>query len=102
MQQGDAALGAEEMVQQLADSKLTLEEHVKDLEEALADLETLQDMSEQLQGGSQELETDLREEVDLANFSTREVRFLWITYHVLEVWSCCCPCKCRINYRSAY
>ena len=102
MLQVDAALGAEEMVQQLADSKLTLEEHVKDLEEEAADLEALQDMSEQLQGGSQELETDLRKEVDLANFATREVWFLWITYHLFEVWSCYCPCKCRINYRFAY
>lgn len=75
----DAALGAEEMVQQLADSKLTLEERVKDLEEAVADLEALQDMNEQLQEGSRELEIELREEVDLANFATREVWFLWIS-----------------------
>jgi dynactin 1 len=49
MLQVDAALGAEEMVQQVADSELTLEEHVKDLEEAVADLEALQGMNEQLQ-----------------------------------------------------
>lgn len=55
------------MVQQLADSKLTLEERVKDLEEAVADLEALQDMNQQLQEGSRELK------VDLANFATREV-----------------------------
>jgi len=71
-EQVDAALGAEEMVQQLADSKLTLEERVKELEEAVADLEALQDMNEQLQEGSRELEIELREEVDLANFATRE------------------------------
>ncbi|PSN47807.1 Dynactin subunit 1 [Blattella germanica] len=70
--QVDAALGAEEMVQQLADSKMTLEERVKDLEEAVADLEALQDMNEQLQEGSRELEIELREEVDLANGATRE------------------------------
>ncbi|XP_021939301.1 LOW QUALITY PROTEIN: dynactin subunit 1-like [Zootermopsis nevadensis] len=73
-EQVDAALGAEEMVQQLADSKLTLEERVKDLEEAVADLEALQDMNEQLQEGSRELEVELREEVDLANFATREAQ----------------------------
>ena len=72
----DAALGAEEMVQQLADSKLTLEECVKELEEAVADLEALQDMNEQLQEGTWELEIELREEVDLSNFATREVWFL--------------------------
>ena len=71
--QVDAALGAEEMVQQLADSKMTLEERVKDLEEAVADLEALQDMNEQLQEGSRELEVELREEVDMANGATREV-----------------------------
>ncbi|XP_069679025.1 dynactin subunit 1 isoform X4 [Periplaneta americana] len=73
-EQVDAALGAEEMVQQLADSKLTLEERVKDLEEAVADLEALQDMNEQLQEGSRELEVELREEVDLANGATREAQ----------------------------
>lgn len=98
----DAALGAEEMVQQLADSKLTLEERVKDLEEAVADLEALQDMSEQLQEGSRELEIELREEVDLANFATREVWFLWVTYHVCDVGSWNCPWKCRIKYWIAY
>jgi len=69
----DAAMGAEEMVQQLADSKLTLEERVKELEEAVADLEALQDMNEQLQEGSRELEIELRDELDLVNFATREV-----------------------------
>jgi dynactin 1 len=61
------------MVQHLADNNLTLEERVKYLEEAVADLEALQDMNEQLQEGSRELEVELREEVDLANFATREV-----------------------------
>ena len=75
----DAAMGAEEMVQQLADSKLTLEERVKELEEAVADLEALQDMNEQLQEGSRELEIELRDELDLVNFATREVWFLWIS-----------------------
>ena len=98
----DAALGAEEMVQQLADSKLNLEERVKDLEEAVADLEALQDMNEQLQEGSRELEIELREEVDLANFATREVRFLWIRYHVFEVGSLNCHWKCTINYWIAF
>ena len=98
----DAALGAEEMVQQLADSKLILEEHVKELEEAVADLEALQDMNEQLQEGSRELEIELREEVDLANFSTREVWFLWISYNVYEVGWLNCHWKCMINYWIAF
>lgn len=44
--QVDAALGAEEMVEQLGIQKLTLEEKVKELEEAVADLEALQDIND--------------------------------------------------------
>lgn len=72
--QVDAALGAEEMVEQLGIQKLTLEEKVKELEEAVADLEALQDINDQLQEDSRELEMQLREEVDLANAATREVK----------------------------
>lgn len=71
-EQVDAALGAEEMVEQLGIQKLTLEEKVKELEEAVADLEALQDINDQLQEDSRELEMQLREEVDLANAATRE------------------------------
>lgn len=69
----DAALGAEEMVEQLGLQKLNLEDRVKELEEGIADLEALQELNDELQEGSRELEIDLREEVDLANAATREV-----------------------------
>lgn len=71
-EQVDAALGAEEMVEQLGLQKLTLEDKVKELEEAVADLEALQELNDQLQEGSRELEMDLREEVDMAHAATRE------------------------------
>ncbi|XP_049862850.1 dynactin subunit 1 isoform X4 [Schistocerca gregaria] len=71
-EQVDAALGAEEMVQQLVDAKMNLEEKVKELQEAVADLEELQDMNEQLQENSREVEVELREELDLARAATRE------------------------------
>lgn len=69
----DAALGAEEMVDQLGQQKLTLEDRMKELEETIADLEALQEVNDQLQEDSRELEMDLREEVDLALAATREV-----------------------------
>lgn len=72
--QVDAALGAEEMVDQLGQQKLTLEDRMKELEETIADLEALQEVNDQLQEDSRELEMDLREEVDLALAATREVR----------------------------
>ncbi len=71
--QVDAALGAEEMVEQLSLQKLTLEDKIKELEEAVADLEALQDVNDQLQEDSRELELQLREDVDIANSATREV-----------------------------
>ncbi|KAK7862442.1 hypothetical protein R5R35_001346 [Gryllus longicercus] len=73
-EQVDAALGAEEMVQQLVDSKLELEERLKELQETVAELEELQDMNEQLQEGSRELEVELREELDLAKAATRQAQ----------------------------
>ncbi|XP_039275802.1 dynactin subunit 1 [Nilaparvata lugens] len=71
-EQVDAALGAEEMVEQLGQQKLSLEERVKELEEAVNDLEAIQELNDQLQEDSKELESELREEVDLANAATRE------------------------------
>lgn len=70
----DAALGAEEMVEQLGLQKLSLEDQIKELQEAVADLEELQDINDQLQEDSRELELQLREEVDLANAAVREVK----------------------------
>lgn len=71
-EQVDAALGAEEMVQQLVDAKMNLEEKVVEFQEAVADLEELQDMNEQIQENSREVEIELREELDLARAATRE------------------------------
>lgn len=72
-EQVDAALGAEEMVVLLGEQKMTLEDKVKKLEEEITELELLQDMNEQLVESNAELEMDLREELDMANASTREV-----------------------------
>ncbi|CAG9857585.1 unnamed protein product [Phyllotreta striolata] len=71
-EQVDAALGAEEMVVILGDQKFTLEEEAAQLREEVAELEALQDMNDQLVESNAELEADLREELDMAQSSTRE------------------------------
>ncbi|XP_030384605.1 dynactin subunit 1 [Scaptodrosophila lebanonensis] len=63
-EQVDASLGAESMVTQLASVKLELEERVKLLEDEVNELEALEQIQEQLIESNQELETDLRDEID--------------------------------------
>lgn len=71
-EQVDAALGAEEMVELLADKKMELEDRVKQLEEEVAELEALEEVHEQLVEQNHELELDLREELDMAHAAKRE------------------------------
>uniref|UniRef100_A0A182Q6N6 Dynactin subunit 1 n=1 Tax=Anopheles farauti TaxID=69004 RepID=A0A182Q6N6_9DIPT len=71
-EQVDAALGAEEMVDQLAEKKMELEDKVKALEEEVAELEALEEVHEQLVESNHELEMDMREELDLAHAAKRE------------------------------
>ncbi|KAL7734393.1 hypothetical protein ACLKA6_010725 [Drosophila palustris] len=63
-EQVDASLGAESMVTQLATLKLELEERVKLLEDEVNELEALEQIQEQLIESNQELESDLRDEID--------------------------------------
>ena len=72
-EQVDAALGAEEMVEQLTDRNLALEEKIEQLQEELADLEQLHDMNEELQETARETELELREELDLMRSRVQEV-----------------------------
>lgn len=74
----DAALGAEELVELLGQQKLNLEEKVAELEEAVTDLEAIQDINDQLQEDSRELEMQLREELDMANAHIREVLIMTV------------------------
>lgn len=66
-------MGAEELVELLGQQKLNLEDKVVELEEAVTDLEAIQDINDQLQEDSRELEMQLREELDMANANIREV-----------------------------
>nr|XP_014096642.1 dynactin subunit 1-like [Bactrocera oleae] len=70
-EQVDAALGAESMVTSLAESKIELEERVKLLEEEVMELEALEEIHEQIIEGNQELELDLREEIDALNLTIK-------------------------------
>ncbi|KAG1678658.1 Dynactin subunit 1 [Nymphon striatum] len=72
--QVDAALGAEEMVEQLTDRNLALEEKVQELEETVTDLEALHDMNEELQENAKETECELREDVDMGNARVLEAQ----------------------------
>ncbi|KAJ0169858.1 hypothetical protein K1T71_014464 [Dendrolimus kikuchii] len=70
--QVDAALGAEEMVEQLAEKKMALEDQVEQLKQDVSELEALQEVHEQLVESNRELEMDLREELEMAHAATRE------------------------------
>lgn len=72
-EQVDAALGAEEMVEQLAEKKMELEDRVKLLEEEVNELEALEEVHELLVEGNRELELDLREELDMAMIAKRDM-----------------------------
>ncbi|XP_038221509.1 dynactin subunit 1 isoform X3 [Zerene cesonia] len=71
-EQVDAALGAEEMVEQLAEKKMALEDQVEQLKQDVQELEALQEIHEQLVESNRELEMDLREELEMAHAATRE------------------------------
>ncbi|XP_005180689.2 dynactin subunit 1 [Musca domestica] len=73
-EQVDAALGAETMVATLADAKLELEDRVRLLEEEVSELEALEEIHEQLIESNQELERDLREEIELLNGNIRTLQ----------------------------
>ncbi|XP_021378666.1 dynactin subunit 1-like isoform X2 [Mizuhopecten yessoensis] len=73
-EQVDAALGAEEMVESLAEKNLQLEGLINELEEEKADLEALHEMNEELQENTRESELELREELDLANGRATEMQ----------------------------
>ncbi|XP_075161094.1 dctn1-related [Haematobia irritans] len=73
-EQVDAALGAETMVATLADAKLELEDRVRLLEEEVSELEALEEIHEQLIESNQELERDLREEIEMLNSNIRTLQ----------------------------
>ena len=71
-EQVDAALGAEEMVENLTTKCLDLEDKLNAVTEEKQDLETLHEMDEELQENLRDTEQELREDLDLANAKVRE------------------------------
>ncbi|KAM4708799.1 dynactin subunit 1 isoform 3-T3 [Discoglossus pictus] len=71
-EQVDAALGAEEMVETLAERNLDLEEKVRELRETVSDLEAINEMNDELQENARETELELREQLDMATARVRE------------------------------
>ena len=72
--QVDAALGSEEMVENLTERNLKLEDRIQTLEEEISDLEALHEMNEELQENARESELELREDLDLANGKVAEFK----------------------------
>ena len=71
-EQVDAALGAEEMVENLTTKCLDLEDRIVAILEEKSDLEALHDINEQLQENAREVELELREEIDMHQAKIRE------------------------------
>jgi dynactin 1 len=70
-EQVDAALGAEEMVENLTTKCLDWEEKYSTISEEKDDLEKLYDLNEELQENAREVELQLREDVDLTMAKVR-------------------------------
>ena len=68
--QVDAALGAEEMVENLTTKCLDLEDKLALLVEEKIDLEALHDINEEMQENAREIELELREEIDMTEVGT--------------------------------
>ena len=79
-EQVDAALGAEEMVENLTTKCLDMEDKMAALLEEKEDLEKLHDLNEELQENAREEEMQMREDLDLANAKIREVQCLIILF----------------------
>ena len=73
-EQVDAALGAEEMVENLTTKCLDLEDRIVAILEEKSDLEALHDINEQLQENAREVELELREEIDMHQAKIRELQ----------------------------
>lgn len=57
---------------------MTLQEKVSELQEEISDLEALKDTNDQLLEAQKEIDLELREELDMALNSIREVKNIFI------------------------
>jgi dynactin 1 len=63
-QQLDAALGAEDMIEELTDRNMAMQEKIDDLELAIEDLESLKELNDELEINHVEAEKQMQEEID--------------------------------------
>ncbi|KAL2811042.1 dynein associated protein-domain-containing protein [Aspergillus granulosus] len=63
-QQLETALGAEEMIEELADKNMRYQEEINNLTAAIADLEDLKEVNDELEWNHVETEKQLQEEID--------------------------------------
>ncbi|KAJ5584384.1 uncharacterized protein N7459_004184 [Penicillium hispanicum] len=63
-QQLETALGAEEMIEELADKNMSYQEEINELKAAIEDLESLKEISDELEYTHIETEKQLQEEID--------------------------------------
>ncbi|KAL1626396.1 pre-rRNA processing protein [Neofusicoccum ribis] len=63
-QQLDAALGAEEMIEELTDKNLALNEYIEQLKVTIEELETLKELNDELEVNHVENEKQLQEQID--------------------------------------
>ncbi|EED13205.1 dynactin, putative [Talaromyces stipitatus ATCC 10500] len=63
-QQLETALGAEEMIEELADKNMRYQEEINELKAAIEDLESLKEISDELELNHVETEKQLQEEID--------------------------------------
>ncbi|CEL00564.1 hypothetical protein ASPCAL00163 [Aspergillus calidoustus] len=63
-QQLETALGAEEMIEELADKNMRYQEEINNLTAAIADLEDLKEINDELEWNHVETEKQLQEEID--------------------------------------
>ena len=90
-EQVDAALGAEEMVENLTTKCLDLEDKYNSILEEKTELEQLHEMDEELQENARELEIELREDIGQAHhmfslFLNLRICFTIFSFFILEVW----------------
>jgi dynactin 1 len=63
-QQLDAALGAEDMIEELTERNMAMQEKIDDLELAIEDLESLKELNDELEINHVEAEKQMQEEID--------------------------------------
>ncbi|XP_037076983.1 dynactin subunit 1-like [Pollicipes pollicipes] len=72
-EQVDAALGAEEMVEQLSQRNLAQEDRIQELAEELSTMEALHDANEEIAENFREVELELKQELDMKTGQLRQV-----------------------------